>query len=145
MNRYATAIVLLILLVYWAVSLENLTAFPPVGEDEPWIAAAPYKLAIQGLYGSDLFAGYYGLERHNYQHMPLFPLLQAGLFRLGGVGVFQMRLLPVIFGTLLLAATFAEGKQFGGTLTRLLVILLLVASANGALRNRGPPVGHCAH
>ena len=60
-------------ILYLAVSLDRLSVFPAVGEDEPWIAAAPYKLASEGVYGSDLFAGYYGVDRHNYQHMPLYP------------------------------------------------------------------------
>jgi hypothetical protein len=48
------------------VSFSYLDVFPPVGEDEPWIAGAPYKLATQGTYGSDLFSGYYGVDWHNY-------------------------------------------------------------------------------
>jgi hypothetical protein len=44
-------VVLLIgLAFYLLVSIERLDRFPPVGEDEPWIAAAPYKLATQGQY-----------------------------------------------------------------------------------------------
>jgi len=115
------------LLVYLFVSFSDLTVYPPVGEDEPWIAAAPYKLASEGVYGSDLFAGYYGVERHNYQHMPLYPLVQAGIFRLFGVGVLQMRVLPVACGFLLLLVTFLVGRQAGGGRLGALAIVLLVA------------------
>ena len=93
MTRWPRAIVLLGLLLYLAVSLNRLSVFRPVGEDEPWIAAAPYKLATQGVLGSDLFAGYYGMERHHYEQMPIFPLLQAAVVRLFGAGVTQM--LPI--------------------------------------------------
>ena len=79
------------MLAYLAVTLPWLSVFPPVGEDEPWIAAAPYKLATQGVFGSDLFAGYYGMERHHYANMPLYPLAQAAIFKAFGVGVVQMR------------------------------------------------------
>lgn len=121
------AVVLAGLLIYLFVSLSDLTVHPPVGEDEPWIAAAPFKLASEGVYGSDLFAGYYGVERHNYQHMPLYPLAQAGIFRLFGVGVLQMRILPVACGGLLLLVTFLIGRQAGGGRLGALAVVLLVA------------------
>lgn len=126
-RAWAKAGILLCLLLYWAVTLENLAIFPPVGQDEPWIAAAPYKLATKGIYGSDLFAGYYGVEQHNYQQMPLFPVLQAGIFRVAGAGVYQMRLLPAAFGALLLAATWLVGNQVGGAYGGLLAAALLLA------------------
>jgi 4-amino-4-deoxy-L-arabinose transferase-like glycosyltransferase len=115
-----------LLLFFWAVSLDQLTVFPLIGQDEPWIAAAPYKLATQGIFGSDLFTGYYGMERHHYQHLPAFHLLQAGIFRLAGVGVFQMRFLPVTFGLLLLPLTFAVGRQVDGEAVGLLAGALLL-------------------
>src|SRR5262245_21755398 len=100
--------------VYAVVSINHLAAFPPVGEDEPWIAAAPFKLAAQGVYGSDLFAGYHGMDRHNFDHMPLYPLFEAGVFKLLGAGTFQMRLLPVSLGLVLLLLVAAVGWQLGG-------------------------------
>jgi 4-amino-4-deoxy-L-arabinose transferase-like glycosyltransferase len=104
-------IALSLLLLYWILSLDSLAIVPSVGQDEPWVAAAPVKLATQGVLGSDLFTGYYGMERHHYQHPPLFPVLQAGVFRAIGVGVWQMRVLPVALGLLVLALTYAVGKQ----------------------------------
>ncbi len=61
------SLAVLIAAVYLLVSVDHLAVFLPVGEDEPWIAAAPYKLAAESVYGSDLFAGYYGSEEHLYQ------------------------------------------------------------------------------
>jgi 4-amino-4-deoxy-L-arabinose transferase-like glycosyltransferase len=123
-------------ILYLAVSLDRLSVFPAVGEDEPWIAAAPYKLAREGVYGSDLFAGYYGVDRHNYQHMPLYPLMQAGLFKATGVGVFQMRLLPVSFGLGLLLVVFLVGKQLGdervGALAAVLLLGLRISAGDDA-------------
>ena len=113
--------------VFLALSLDHLDVFPAVGEDEPWIAAAPYKLATQGVYGSDLFAGYYGVDRHNYQHMPLFPLMQAGLFKLIGVGVFEMRLLAVLFGLALIFVVFLVGSHIADWRVGALSVVLMTA------------------
>lgn len=119
------------------LSLDHLSVFPAVGENEPWIAAAPYKLAREGVYGSDLFAGYYGVDRHNYQHMPLYPLMQAGLFKATGVGVFQMRLLPVCFGLGLLGVVFLVGTQLGdervGALAAVLMLGLRISAGDDAM------------
>ena len=117
--------------LFLALSLDHLGVFPAVGEDEPWIAAAPYKLATQGVYGSDLFAGYYGVDRHNYQHLPLYPLLQAGLFTLIGVGVFEMRLLSVLFGLALIFVVYLVGSRIAdwrvGALAVVLMMVLRIA------------------
>lgn len=123
----AKALLTLLLLLYWAISLDSLAVYPQVGEDEPWIAAAPYKLATEGVFGSDLFAGYYGMEQRHYQHLPAFHLLQASVFRLAGAGVFQMRFLPVTLGLLLLPLSFAVGRQIGGPRVGFLAAVLLCA------------------
>jgi hypothetical protein len=131
-RRWPQALALLGLLAYLAVSLDHLAAFPPVGQDEPWIAAAPYKLATEGVFGSDLFTGYYRMERHQYEQMPLFPLAQAAIFRLFGIGVVQMRALPVACGLLLLVTVFAAGRQAEdnrvGALALVLMLVLRVAA-----------------
>ena len=134
-QRWPHIVVALALAGYLLISLPGLTVFPPVGEDEAWIAAAPYKLATQGVLGSDLFTGYYGMERHLFEHMPLFPLMQAGVFRLFGVGVAQMRALPLVCGLALLVVVFAVGRQIGGdrvgALAVVLMLLLRVADGDG--------------
>ena len=123
-------------IVFLALSFDHLGLFPAVGEDEPWIAAAPYKLATQGVYGSDLFAGYYGVDRHNYQHMPLYPLMEAGIFRTIGVGVFEMRLLSVLFGLALIFVVFLVGSHIGdrrvGALAVVLMMVLRISSDEDA-------------
>src|SRR5262245_10161038 len=131
-SRIAQALALLGLVAYLLVTFSRLAVFPPVGEDEPWIAAAPYKLATQGVFGSDLFTGYYGLERHQYEQMPVFPLMQAVMFKLFGVGVLQMRMLPALCGFFLLLAVFAVGRQTGGDrVAALAVWLMLVVRVAG--------------
>ena len=123
----AEKIALVAIVLYLGISLDHLSVFPRVGEDEPWIAAAPYKLATEGVYGSDLFTGYYGVERHNYQQMPLYPLLEAGVFKAFGVGVLQMRALPVAFGFFLLIVVFAVGREAADERVGALAVVLLVA------------------
>lgn len=126
MERRPSVVTLSALLIYLFVSLSHLSVFPPVGEDEPWIAAASYKLATHGLYGSDLFAGYYGMDQHVYEHMPVYSLLEAAAFKLFGVGVFQMRLLSVAFGLALALTVWAVGRQMAGERAGALAVVLMV-------------------
>ncbi len=112
--------------IYCGVSLDHLNVIPPVGQDEPWIAAAPYKFATEGVFGSDLFKGYYGMEQHNFQP-PLYPILLAGVFKIAGMGVFQMRILPVMCGLTVLVMTFLVGRQIGGASLGLIAIILLIS------------------
>jgi 4-amino-4-deoxy-L-arabinose transferase-like glycosyltransferase len=111
---------------YLAGTLAGLSVYPRVGVDEPWIAAAPFKLATQGILGNDLFTGLAGMERHHYQHMPVYPILEAGVFKAFGVGVVQMRMLSVLFGLALLLVTFSVGRQIGGERVGLLAVLILL-------------------
>lgn len=120
------AVLLACAALFLALSLDHLGVFPAVGEDEAWIAAAPYKLATEGVYGSDLFTGYYGVDRHNYQHPPLYPLLQAGVFTLIGVGVFEMRLLAVLFGLALIFAVCLVGSRIADWRVGVLAVVLMM-------------------
>ena len=113
-------------IAYLVLTVPHLDRYPPVGEDEPWIAAAPVKLATQGVLGNDLFTGYYSMERHHLQHMPVYPLLEAGVFRLLGVGVWQMRTLSVAFGLALLAVVFVVGAQTGDPRVGVVAVLILL-------------------
>lgn len=115
-----------VLTAYLIGSFAGLAVYPRVGEDEPWIAAAPYKLATEGILGSDLFAGFAGMERHHYQHMPVYPVLEAGVFKAFGVGVVQMRLLSVLFGFSLLIVVFTVGRLIADERVGLIAVLLLV-------------------
>jgi 4-amino-4-deoxy-L-arabinose transferase-like glycosyltransferase len=112
--------------LYLAVSLFSLDRFPIVGQDEPWIAAPAYKLATEGTLGSDLFAGYHGMERHHFVHMPVYAVLEAIVFRTVGVGVVQMRTLSVLFGFALLLVVYAVGREVGGELVAGLAVGLMV-------------------
>lgn len=114
------------LALYLIVSLGYLEVVPKVYEDEPWQASTGWKLATQGVFGSDMFAGFYDMESHYYAFMPLHPLLLAATYRLIGLGLFQTRIEPVMLGLLLLALTYALGRRlFGATIGLLAVVLML--------------------
>jgi len=116
------------ILLFWGLSLSSLRAVPVLMEDESWQASPAYKLATQGVYGSDMFTGFFGMERHYYGFMPLYPLMLAGAFRALGAGLFQARLVSVTLALLTLALTFALGRRlFGGRTGALAVLILLLA------------------
>lgn len=107
----AKHVALTLILCLWGVSLWNLDRFPGVYEDEPWLLAPAYKLATQGVFGSDLFTGFHHIEQHYFESMPLMSLLQAPIVGLFGVGVFQMRFAPVMLSVLTLALTYAVARK----------------------------------
>ena len=131
-KRLHVPFVVILFLIFWAVSLRHLTAVPPVYEDEPWQASTGWKLASAGVFGSDLFAGFYGMEDHYYGYMPMHPFFLAAVFKLTGLGLFQARFEPVVMGLLMLAFTYALGRRlFRPSVGLLAVFLLLFSHTNG--------------
>ncbi len=59
--------------------------------------------------------------------MPLYPLIEAGVFKAFGAGVLQMRALPVAFGFFLLLAVFAVGREAADERVAALAVVLMVA------------------
>lgn len=104
-------LLLFLLLVYWGVSLQHLTALPLAYEDEAWQASTGWKLATQGIFGSDLFAGYHEMEQHYFGFLPLYPFSLALLFRFADVGLFQARFVGVACGLVALALTFSLAQR----------------------------------
>jgi len=121
-------LLLLVLLLFWAIALHNLTIVPPVYEDEPWQASTGWKIATQGIFGSDLFAGFYGMDQHYYGFMPLHPFLLALIFRIAGLGLFQTRFEVVALGLVTLALTFSLARRlFHDWRIALLAIVFLLS------------------
>jgi 4-amino-4-deoxy-L-arabinose transferase-like glycosyltransferase len=116
-----------LLAVYVFLSIDGLSRDPLVHGDEMWNAAPAYKLATEGVYGSDLFAGYYEAERWTYQFMPLLQLLLAADFAMFGLGVLQIRLLSVAIGVVALWLTFLIGRRVGGPAVGVVSVWLLAA------------------
>jgi len=133
-KRFANFLPILILLVlFWAVSLHNLTIVPRLYEDEAWQASTGWKLAQDGVFGSDVFAGWSGMERHYYGFMPLHPFLLALIYRVAGLGVFQTRFEPVALGMLTLALTYSLAQRVfqRAAIGWLAVLFLLLVRTTG--------------
>src|SRR5919202_287930 len=87
------------IVLFVGLSVWRLDTLPPVYEDEPWQASVAYKLVHQGVFGSDVFAGWNGMEQHYYGFMPLHPLLLAAVFAVLGEGLVQARLEAIAAST----------------------------------------------
>src|SRR6185295_8899870 len=126
-SRFAPHLISLALLLYfWTVGLSNLDRFPKIHEDESWQAAPGYTFWAEGRFGTDLFAGFFGMEQHYYGFMPLFPILVGGALHLFGVGLFQARLVPLILITLTLALTHRLGTKLYSPWHGTLAVAVLV-------------------
>lgn len=68
------------------------------------------------------------MEERYYEFMPLYPIVQAVLFRGAGVGLFQARFVSVAAGALTLCLTFAIGLRLFRSATGLLAMGLLLAA-----------------
>ena len=120
------------IVLFLALSLWRLDALPPVYEDEPWQASVAYKLVRHGVFGSDMFAGWNGMQDHYYGFMPLHPLLLAGVFGVLGEGLVQARLEAVGASTATLILTFVLGRRlFGDWVAALALGLLLLVRWTG--------------
>ncbi len=117
---------LTLLLLFWFISLRHLTTLPPVYEDEPWQVSTAWKLATNGVFGSDIFAGFYHMEQRYYGYMPIHPMFMAGVLRLTGLGLFQARFEPVVMGLLTLCLTFVLGRRLYGAKVGLGAVLFLL-------------------
>ncbi len=117
---------LLLALYFWATGLANLDRFPKIHEDESWQAAPGYTFWAEGRFGTDLFAGFYGMERHYYGFMPLFSILVGGALHLFGLGLFQARLVPLVLIMLTLALTHRLGARLFSPWHGMLAVAILV-------------------
>lgn len=100
---------MLCLLYFWANTLASLNRFPRIHEDEAWIAAPGihfWSAEGFGTFGTPLFSGFYGMEQRYYGFMPLLPLLTGLSVRFFGMGLFQIRLVPLFASILTLGLTY---------------------------------------
>src|SRR5262245_21261075 len=115
-----------VVVLYLCGTLAYIDRFPAISQDEPWIASGGYKLATAGALGSDLFAGYHGMDQHHLVQMPVYAIFRAAVFRVSGLGVVQMRALSIAFGLALLLVTYAVGREIGGERLGVLAATLTV-------------------
>jgi 4-amino-4-deoxy-L-arabinose transferase-like glycosyltransferase len=101
----------LLILWYALATLPYLTNYPRLSAAQTGIAAPAYKLAAQGVYGNDLYRGFYRTERYNYEYLPLYPLFVALFYKLLGLGVWQGRLVSFFSGLLVVSLTYQLGRK----------------------------------
>jgi 4-amino-4-deoxy-L-arabinose transferase-like glycosyltransferase len=123
----------LLLLIFWVVSIRYLALVPPVADDEPWQASTGWKIAATGVFGTDVFAGWFGMDRHYYGYMPLHPMLLALVYKLAGLGLWQTRFEPVVMGLVTLALTYALGRRLAGPNVGTLAVTLLLITRTAAV------------
>jgi 4-amino-4-deoxy-L-arabinose transferase-like glycosyltransferase len=117
---------LALLLLFWAISIFNLDHYPDINDDEVWILSPGYKLFTQGIYGSDLLAGFHHIELRYFEFLPLMAILQGASTKLFGVGIFQLRFLPIALGTLTLTLVYPIARKlFNVNIATLTMLLLL--------------------
>jgi hypothetical protein len=115
--------------------------FPPISADEVWIMSASFKLATQGILGSDLFAGYYGADRHYFLNLPVHHFIQATFFRVFGPGVAQARAPSVVAGVIVLCAIgWLAYKWVGLGCSVVTGILMLFWRSNFVAPDPRPPL-----
>lgn len=102
-----------LMLLFWAFALYRVADYPQVHFDEPVILSPGYKLFHEGVFGSDLYTGFYGQEQLFLEVPPTMSLLQGFSTALLNVGIWQMRFLPVVTGLLLLPLTFVIASRLG--------------------------------
>lgn len=131
-QQYPKLILALLLLWYSLATLPYLAKYPIIESAQVGIAAPAYKLAEQGIYGNDLYRGFYNTENVNYEYMPLYPLFVAFAYKLLGLGVWQGRLVSVVFGLGVLSLTFQLGRrlvsEWVGVLATAVLTLLPIAA-----------------
>src|SRR5260370_40139673 len=78
------------------------------------------------MYGAPMYTGFYGKEHVYLEVPPLMSLLQGASTRLLGVGVWQMRYVPVVCGLLTLALAAALAARLAGPATSVVAAWLLL-------------------
>lgn len=113
-------------LIFLASVLPNLANHPTLTDDEAWVMSASYKLAQEGVFGTDLFREFYNADRHYYFNMPGHHLVLAAAFKVFGAGVVQARLAGVVYGLATMALTYALAKRLYGVGAAVLALGLLL-------------------
>lgn len=130
----ATLVVLTCMLIFWSNGIAGLDRLPIVHQDEAWIVAPGYTFWTSGTFGTGLFTGFYGMESHYLQFMPLFSLIVGGWLHIAGLGLFQARFVPILLTLLTLALTYRLGyclfgNRWVGALATMVLSLWQIATA----------------
>jgi hypothetical protein len=126
--------------VYIAVTTVNLANYRPISGDGAWILSASHKLARQGIFGSDMFTGFFNADQHYFIALPGQHVLQAVALWLLGDGIAQARWVSVLSGVTLLWAVSLLAWRWYGVTVAVLTGLLLMAWQPMLIGNEGVPL-----
>jgi 4-amino-4-deoxy-L-arabinose transferase-like glycosyltransferase len=109
------------------LAAHNLANYRPLSNDEGELMAVGYKLASEGILGSNMYVGFFGADQHDLENLPLQHVLQAIAFQMFGAGVTQARLVSLLAAVTLIWVVGWLAFRWYGLATSLLAELLLVA------------------
>lgn len=114
-------------LLFGRIAAYNLGNYRPVTNDEVELMSVAYKLATQGVLGSDLFVGFAGADQHYLFTLPLQHVLEAITFRVVGAGVAEARWVSLVAGATIIWVVGWLAYRWYGLATAVICELLLVA------------------
>jgi hypothetical protein len=120
------AAVVVAIAVFLVSVVPNLADHPVLTDDEAWVMSASYKLAREGVFGSDMFAGFFDADSRYYFNMPAHHLLVAGAFRLLGEGVAEARVVGIGYGIPTLVLSYLLARRLYGVVAGVLTLGLLL-------------------
>jgi hypothetical protein len=103
-----------LLLGFAGFCARRLGNWPPVSGDDVWVLSASHNWASDGVFGSDLYRGFFHADQHYYIALPVYHALQALTFVVFGTGVAQGRAVTLASGCVVLAALSWLAWRRGG-------------------------------
>lgn len=109
-------------------------------DDEAYYASSAANLVMKGHFGTTTYENHLlpNLEQNSYWIVPVYPVLLAGWFRAVGVGLWEQRLLSLLFGGIVVWAWYRIALALSKSIrialgTAVLVALdhTLLSAANG--------------
>ena len=141
LRRAALPTTLLLFTLYFVfTAAANLGNYWPVTADDVWLISASYKWATQGVFGSDLYTGFFNADSHYFIVLPVQPLLQALAFRLAGPSIEAARWVTLAAGITLLWTTIALAWRCYGATAAFFSALLLLFWRSGLTGSGGIPL-----
>lgn len=117
---------LLYMILYFVVNALVLTRFPYMHSDEPWLGALSRSMLIQGDYSvTEPFFDVYSRNPHAIR--VLFHLLQSGVIQVFGFGLFQLRMISLVFGAGSLFMMYDIGLSLWKSKVKALVVTALLS------------------
>ena len=107
-------------------TLPNLANYPPPTDDEIWVLSSSYKLATQGVFGTDLFKGFWDADKYYLWNMPLHHIVLAGVFKVFGTSIFTGRLVGIVYGLATIVLVYVLARRIGGIAVAVLSVVLLL-------------------